>query len=116
MVKNEQRLCGEWAVFYHSYSHAALLYEVMAAVAAVIFRFKSTFASLPRLQMITFKKLRGASELMAKIKNADLIITWNFVQLPYVLAPRLYHWILRQSQNMYFWLVIMLVGFLSEIH
>lgn len=52
MVENEQRLCGEYAVFYHSYSFAALLYEVQAAVAAVLFRFKSNFASLPRVCLV----------------------------------------------------------------
>ena len=39
----------QWAVFYHSYSAAALLYEVQAAIANVLFRFKSRFAVLPRL-------------------------------------------------------------------
>lgn len=38
MIENEARLCGEWACFYHSYSYAALLFEVQAAVAAVLFR------------------------------------------------------------------------------
>lgn len=28
MLVNEELLSGEWAVFYHSYSHAALIYEV----------------------------------------------------------------------------------------
>lgn len=38
MLENEARLSGEWAVFYNSYSMAALLFEVQAAVAAVLFR------------------------------------------------------------------------------
>ena len=38
MLENEARLSGEWACFYHSYSFAALLFEVQAAVAAVLFR------------------------------------------------------------------------------
>ena len=28
MLEKEEHLSGEWAVFYHSYSHAALIYEV----------------------------------------------------------------------------------------
>jgi len=32
MLENEQRMSGEWAVFYHSYSHAALLYEVQVEI------------------------------------------------------------------------------------
>jgi len=74
LLKNEERLCGEWAVFYHSYSLAALLYEVQAAVAAVLFRFKSTFASLPRLLMTPYHTLSNASDLMAifpKLKGQD---------------------------------------------
>jgi len=37
------------AVFYHSYSQAALLYEVQAALAAVLFGFGAQFGTLPRL-------------------------------------------------------------------
>lgn len=97
MLENEERLCGEFAVFYHSYSFAgasrlcsslhasaraaareradaeervetratvlarrtALLYEVQAAVAAVLFRFKSKYSSLPRLLVKPFLKVRG---------------------------------------------------------
>eukprot|EP00971_Amphidinium_carterae_P091484 1811265-Amphidinium_carterae.1 len=51
----EEKLCAEWAVFYHSYSHAALLYEVHAAVASVLFGFKSELAPLPRILMHEFK-------------------------------------------------------------
>eukprot|EP00667_Euglena_gracilis_P006201 EG_transcript_6249 len=65
MLENEARLCGEWAVFYHSYSMAALLYEVQTAVAAVLFRFKSTFAVLPRLLMKGFATYPDAPALLA---------------------------------------------------
>eukprot|EP00667_Euglena_gracilis_P008044 EG_transcript_8141 len=65
MLENEARLCGEWAVFYHSYSVAALLYEVQAAVAAVLFRFKSTFAVLPRLLLKGFAAYPDAPALLA---------------------------------------------------
>ena len=46
MLENEARLCGEWAVFYHSYSYAALLYEVQSAVAAGLLSFSSDAAQL----------------------------------------------------------------------
>eukprot|EP01079_Euglenida_sp_SAG-EU17-18_P002719 gene2719-3366_t len=39
MVANEKRLSGEYAVFYHSYSLIAPVYEVQAAVASVLFGF-----------------------------------------------------------------------------
>lgn len=56
-AKNEEKLCGEWAVFYHSYSFAALLYEVHAAVGAVLFRFRSQFATLPRILVHEFQSM-----------------------------------------------------------
>lgn len=64
MLENEQRNCGEWAVFYHSYSHAALIYEVQAAIAAVLFRFKGTYASLPRLMRGCFSEIPDAPAMM----------------------------------------------------
>eukprot|EP00049_Salpingoeca_infusionum_P002517 m.57750 g.57750 ORF g.57750 m.57750 type:complete len:614 (-) comp11627_c0_seq3:257-2098(-) len=74
MLENEARLCGEWACFYSSYSLAALLFEVQAAVAAVLFRFKSVFAPLPRLLKKPFDTMGDAQELMAnfpKMKGRD---------------------------------------------
>mmetsp|Transcript_138183 Transcript_138183/g.240409 ORF Transcript_138183/g.240409 Transcript_138183/m.240409 type:complete len:762 (-) Transcript_138183:85-2370(-) len=64
MLENEKRNCGEWAVFYHSYSHAALIYEVQAAIAAVLFRFKSTYAPLPRLMRGCFSEIPDAPSMM----------------------------------------------------
>jgi hypothetical protein len=64
MLSREKQLCGEWAVFYHSYSFAALLYEVQAAVAAVLFRFKSEFATLPRLLKAPFRDLPDVEALL----------------------------------------------------
>jgi hypothetical protein len=71
MLENEERLCGEFAVFYHSYSLAALLYEVQAAVAAVLFRFRSNFASLPRLLKAPFEDVPDAPALL-KLFNSKL--------------------------------------------
>ena len=75
---NEARLCGEWAVFYHScaqlwyfaqacqasfeifarYSFAALIYEVHAAVGSVLFRFRSQLQ--PQLQIMRTTSLLAA--------------------------------------------------------
>ena len=71
MLENEERLAGEYAVFYHSYSYAALLYEVQAAIAAVLFRFRSNFASLPRLLKQPFKETPDAPALL-KLFNTKL--------------------------------------------
>jgi len=63
MMKNEKRMCGEWAVFYHSYNSAAVLYELQAAVASVLFRFKSSYATLPRLLRGNFPSIPDALTL-----------------------------------------------------
>lgn len=69
MLDNEYRNCGEWVVFYHSYSHAALLYEVQAAIAAVLFRFKGIYASLPRLMRGCFSDIPDAPSMMKEFPS-----------------------------------------------
>lgn len=64
MLDNEKEFCGEWAVFYHSYSCAAILYEVQAAVGAVLFRFKAEFAGLPRILNHGFKHIPNAKRML----------------------------------------------------
>jgi len=64
MLKLEAEFCGEWVVFYHSYSSAALLYEVQAAVASVLFRFKAEFASLPRILCTPFHHIPTAKRML----------------------------------------------------
>jgi len=67
--KNECKYCGDWAVFYHSYSFAALIYEVHAAVASVLFRFRSSYAALPRILVHEFQQIPDAAALMDAFKN-----------------------------------------------
>lgn len=62
-LRNEEELCGDWAVFYHSYTHAALLYEVHAALAAVLYKFNSQTAPLPRLKAFKFSEFPDADSL-----------------------------------------------------
>lgn len=74
MLWREKQLSGEWAVFYHSYSLAALLYEVQAAVAAVLFKFKSEYATLPRLLKKPYIEFPDAEPLLKafpKMKGRD---------------------------------------------
>lgn len=66
---NERRMCGEWAVFYHSYSFAALIYEVHAAVGAVLFRFRSKYATLPRILVHEFRHLGDSAALMKRFNE-----------------------------------------------
>ncbi|CAK0792546.1 unnamed protein product [Prorocentrum cordatum] len=69
LAANEEALCDEWAAFYHSYSFAALVYEVHAAVAAVLFRFRSEFASLPRLLAGEFATMPNAKALLDRFNR-----------------------------------------------
>jgi len=67
--QNETKLCGEWAVFYHSYSFSALIYEVQAAVGSVLFRFRSQYAPLPRLLVKDFEQIPDAPRLVQRFEK-----------------------------------------------
>ena len=49
MLAREYEHCGTHVVFYHSYSYAALMYEVQAAIARVLYALPAGFGALPRL-------------------------------------------------------------------
>lgn len=51
-------------MFYHSYSHAALIYEVQAAIGGLLSGFDSSTASLPRLIHTPFGNIASAKELL----------------------------------------------------
>merc|ERR1719265_40532 len=68
-MQNEKKLCGEFAVFYHSYSFSALLYELYAAVGSVLFRFRSQYATLPRLLVHQFQGNETADQLRENLKT-----------------------------------------------
>jgi len=68
----ERKYCGEWAVFYHSYSHAALIYEVQAAIASALFGFQAQYAPLPRLLMHDFYDIPNAGMLLHRF-NSDFV-------------------------------------------
>mmetsp|Transcript_126102 Transcript_126102/g.199976 ORF Transcript_126102/g.199976 Transcript_126102/m.199976 type:complete len:785 (-) Transcript_126102:127-2481(-) len=69
LALREEELCSEWAVFYHSYSFAALIYELHAAVADVLFRFNSQQATLPRLLVHDFAETPDACSLVEKFNT-----------------------------------------------
>lgn len=69
LAANEEKLCGPWAVFYHSYSFSALLYEVQAAVGAVLFRFRSQYAPLPRILVHEFEETPDAPSLIDRFNK-----------------------------------------------
>jgi len=68
-AERERKYCGEWAVFYHSYSHAALIYEVQAAIASQLFGFKLQYAPLPRLLMHEFHDTPDAAGLIRRFHS-----------------------------------------------
>mmetsp|Transcript_69292 Transcript_69292/g.129406 ORF Transcript_69292/g.129406 Transcript_69292/m.129406 type:complete len:575 (-) Transcript_69292:52-1776(-) len=69
MAVRERSMCADWAVFYHSYSYAALIYEVNAAVGAVLFRYRSRYAPLPRLLVHEFANMPDAETLLRKFND-----------------------------------------------
>jgi len=84
MLKNEKEFSGEWVVFYHSYSCAAILYEVQAAVGSVLFRFKAEFAGLPRILAHGFKHIPDAKRMLEefpKWKDRDHNVAFKAVGL-----------------------------------
>lgn len=64
MLENEARNAGSFAVFYHSYSEAAILYELQGAIAAVLFGYRSTYGTLPRLLRGDFHDIPDAPAML----------------------------------------------------
>eukprot|EP00927_Polykrikos_kofoidii_P067486 TRINITY_DN62977_c0_g1_i1.p1 TRINITY_DN62977_c0_g1~~TRINITY_DN62977_c0_g1_i1.p1 ORF type:complete len:638 (-),score=78.15 TRINITY_DN62977_c0_g1_i1:110-2023(-) len=69
LAQREKELCGEWAVFYHSYTEAALLYEVQAAVAKILYGFPNELASLPRIRQHEFSDIPDAPTLKERFRT-----------------------------------------------
>ena len=66
MVVKEAELAGDYAVFYHSYNQAAVIYELQAAVAHVLFGYRSDRGCLPRLLKANFATIPDAKACMAE--------------------------------------------------
>mmetsp|Transcript_95132 Transcript_95132/g.188467 ORF Transcript_95132/g.188467 Transcript_95132/m.188467 type:complete len:594 (+) Transcript_95132:96-1877(+) len=64
MLARETALAGEWACFYHSYNSPALVYEVQAAVAKVLFNFGARHGVLPRLLKSSFEHIPDAAAML----------------------------------------------------
>lgn len=62
-------MCEEWAFFYHSYSTSALIYEVQAAIAAVLFGFRSHNGVLPRILVEEFARFPDVSALQRSFQG-----------------------------------------------
>lgn len=64
MLAREQAFAGEWAVFYHTYTSPAIIYEVQAALATVLFNFGARCGALPRLLHAPFGDIPDATALL----------------------------------------------------
>jgi len=64
MLAREAALAGEWACFYHSYNSPALVYEVQAAIAKVLFNFGAKHGVLPRLLKTSFEHIPDAAAML----------------------------------------------------
>lgn len=69
MKEREERLCPEWVVFYHSYNTAALIYELQASIAQILFHYNARRGSLPRLLMEPFLALGNAAAMMKRFPS-----------------------------------------------
>eukprot|EP00927_Polykrikos_kofoidii_P036216 TRINITY_DN30596_c0_g1_i1.p1 TRINITY_DN30596_c0_g1~~TRINITY_DN30596_c0_g1_i1.p1 ORF type:complete len:479 (+),score=55.93 TRINITY_DN30596_c0_g1_i1:201-1637(+) len=63
-AKRESDLVEDFAVFYHSFAHAALLYEVQAAIASLVFGYSAVNGPLPRLLRKPFARVPNAEALI----------------------------------------------------
>jgi hypothetical protein len=69
MVCREQELWGTHVCFYHSYSFAAIIYEVQAAIARGLYDLPMSFAPLPRLLKKPFDGRPTMDMLMEDFKR-----------------------------------------------
>lgn len=72
-MQMEEAMYADWAVFYHSYSSAALIYELHAALAAALFGFPAGISPLPRIRFSDFWDIPNATTLidMCNMKFAN---------------------------------------------
>lgn len=78
MIEREKSMADEWCVVYHSYSFAAPLYEVHAAIAAILYGYNADKAPLPRLICESFQKFEDAREFHKRLPTQrDHDIAWR---------------------------------------
>ena len=68
MLRHEQALHADHVVFYHSYSHAHVLYEVQAVLAGVLLDAPADCAPLPRLLYRPFDGIPTVDHLLAALR------------------------------------------------
>lgn len=70
MLEREQELHREFVCFYHAYNYSALLYEVQAVVARVVYGLRGDAPPLTRLFKAPFNKRPMLSMLMEEFGKA----------------------------------------------
>eukprot|EP00954_Amorphochlora_amoebiformis_P030631 1394953-Amorphochlora_amoeboformis.AAC.1 len=68
MIDREEKFAGQFAVFYHSYSHASFIYELNSALAHVLFGFES-LNPLPRLRLAPFYTVPDAKVMQFLLED-----------------------------------------------
>jgi len=73
MLRREQDLHADYVCFYHSYSFAALLYELNAEIARTLFGLAVDFPPLPRLSRVACKKCnsKGGLQRLRQLGGED---------------------------------------------
>lgn len=69
MIEREKEHCGDFVVMYHSYSFSALIYEVQACIARVIYGLPEDFAPSARLLTAPFQNRPHLKILMDDFKK-----------------------------------------------
>ena len=69
MLQREQMYFDNFFVFYHSYSHAHIIYELNSALAPLAYNVSSDFAPLPRLMLGPFADMPELSMLIEGFKG-----------------------------------------------
>jgi len=72
MLSRESKMAKDWVVMYHSYTSSALVYEVQAAIAKVLFNFGAEYGSLPRLLKRPFLELSDAKSVVKALVKREL--------------------------------------------
>eukprot|EP00760_Papus_ankaliazontas_P017657 PhM_4_TR17363/c0_g1_i1/m.35388 len=102
MLEREKMVAGRWAVFYHSYSEAALLYELNAALAAACLDLAHS-APLPRINQLPFDTVTSLSQMKhicntsperdhdVRFKNVGMCVSTNLFDDPE--APPIYYFV-----------------------
>ena len=70
MIRREQEFYNDYVVFYHSYSHAAIIYEVNSVIAQAVYGLSMDFGPLPRLLKQPFNECPEMKMLIERLSRS----------------------------------------------